>query len=118
MSYREIEFREYLVGRASSDSAHDISHVERVVQNARKYAAIEQANPEVVIPAAWLHDCVTVPKSSPDRANASTLAAAEASKFLSSINCDEDIIEQIIHAIESHSYSANIPPRTLEAKIV
>ena len=113
-----MEFREYLAGRASSDSAHDISHIERVVNNARKYATIEQANLEVVIPAAWLHDCVTVPKSSPDRAYASTLAAAEAGKFLLSINCDEDVIEQVIHTIESHSYSANIQPRTLEAKIV
>ena len=118
MSNRELEFREYLVSRASSDSAHDISHIERVVQNARKYAVVEQANPEVVIPAAWLHDCVTVPKNSPDRAYASILAATEASKFLLSINCDKGILEQIIHAIESHSYSANIQPRTLEAKIV
>jgi hypothetical protein len=41
MNYREIELREYIVGKASADSPHDLSHTERVVHNASKYAAIE-----------------------------------------------------------------------------
>ena len=60
------------------DVAHGLEHVQRVVVNARRLAAAEGARLEVVVPAAWLHDCVTVPKDSPQRAQASRLAAESA----------------------------------------
>jgi len=44
------------------DAAHDPSHLLRVIATARRLAAVEGARPDVVIPAAWLHDCVVVPK--------------------------------------------------------
>lgn len=47
------------------DVAHDLAHVRRVVANAQMLAASESARVEVILPAAWLHDCVTVPKDSP-----------------------------------------------------
>lgn len=102
----------------STDSAHDLAHTERVVQNAKRYARAEGADLKVVVPAAWLHDCVSVPKSSPDRSRASSMAADEAKKFLLSINYDSALIDSIVHAVEAHSYSANIEASTLEARIV
>ena len=103
---------------AAADVAHDVSHVERVVRNARRLAAIEHANLAVVVPAAWLHDVVSVPKDSPKRAAASMLAAAHATQFLREVGFPEAFIADVAHAIEAHSFSAAIEPRTLEAKVV
>jgi uncharacterized protein len=102
----------------ANDPAHDVMHIERVVANARHLAAIEGARLEIVVPAAWLHDCVTFPKDSPQRAQASRLAAAEATRLLSEWGCEPDWLPGIAHAVEAHSFSARIEPRTIEAKVV
>lgn len=62
------------IATQDSDPSHDLLHLKRVVQWARKLALQENANLNVVIPAAYL--------------------------------------------IEAHSFSANIVPTTIEAKIV
>ena len=103
---------------AGGDAAHDLAHVQRVVGNARTLAATEGARLEIVLPAAWLHDCVTVPKDSPQRAAASRLAAAQAVKWLGEWGWAESLRPDIAHAIEAHSFTAGIPPKTIEAKVV
>ena len=108
----------YLESVMAADPAHDISHVRRVVQNTTMLTEVENGNPAISIPAAWLHDCVSVAKDSPLRKQASTMAAREAVRFLESVNYPSDFLEDIFHAIEAHSFSANIPTRTLEARIV
>lgn len=103
---------------ARRDAAHDPAHVRRVVANARRLADAEGANQAVVLPAAWLHDCVTVPKDSPDRANASRLSAGAACRFLEAEGYPAEHLPAIRHAIEAHSFSAGIAPQTLEARVV
>ena len=66
----------------AGDAAHDLEHVRRVVRNAAALARVEKARLEIVLPAAWLHDCVSVPKDSPQRASASRLAAGQAGEWL------------------------------------
>lgn len=100
------------------DAAHDPAHVARVVRTARRLAAAEGARPDIVIPAAWLHDCVHVPKDSPDRPRASRMAADRASRLLAGWGMPADAVAAIAHAIEAHSFTAGIPPRTLEAQVV
>lgn len=100
------------------DTAHDTAHVERVVANTRALATAGHARLEVVLPAAWLHDCVTVPKDSPQRAQASRLAAAQAVEWLREWDYPAEFLFGIAHAIEAHSFTAGIPPRTIEAKVV
>jgi len=118
----ELEFEavmaDYMADRVSTDPAHDILHLRRVVSLAKALAESEQADLQVVLPAAWLHDCVTLPKDSPDKHQASTLAAEEAVRFLRSIDYPQHLLGAIYHAIQAHSYSANIRPETLEACIV
>jgi len=109
---------DYLSEIMASDPAHDISHVRRVVQNTIRLTAAESGNAEVTVPAAWLHDCVSVAKDSPLRKQASTLAAKEAVSFLESAGYSASLLPQIYHAIEAHSFSANIQTETLEARIV
>jgi uncharacterized protein len=102
----------------AADPAHDVEHVRRVVANARALAAHEQADLAVVLPAAWLHDCVSIPKSSPLRSQASRLAGSAALEFLQSIDYPAQYLPAIQHAIEAHSFSANITPQTREAMVV
>lgn len=102
----------------TDDPAHDFHHFNRVVKTAKKLCALEKANPEIVIPAAWLHDFVIVPKSSPLRTQASKLSAQEAIEYLKSIQYPAKFYDDIFHAIEGHSFSASIEVKTLEAKIV
>ncbi|MFT5043710.1 MAG: hypothetical protein ACI8UP_000677 [Porticoccaceae bacterium] len=103
---------------ADQDAAHDILHFQRVVNTAKQLYKENDANFNIVVPAAWLHDFVVIPKSDPLRSHASRLAAKAAVEYLQSVNYPEQFYEDIIHVIESHSFSANIPPQTLEAKIV
>lgn len=104
---------------AGADAAHDHEHTRRVVRNARMLASsYPSADLEIVVIAAWCHDCVSVPKDSPLRSQASRLAAEAAGKFLRAHRISEDKVEAICHAIEAHSFSAGIEPKTLEACIV
>lgn len=115
----EERFAAFLAAnRGAEDAAHDAMHIRRVVANARALAAAEGADLAVVLPAAWLHDCMIVPKDSPERNMASRLAAAAAGDFLQSVAYPAVHIPEIRHAIEAHSFSARIAPRTLEAQVV
>ncbi len=101
-----------------ADPAHELAHVHRVVAAAEQLAEGEGANLDVVVPAAWLHDCVTVPKDSERRSAASAEAAALAGAFLADSGYPRELIPAIGHAVEAHSFSAAIAPETLEAKVV
>jgi len=115
----ESHFAAFMVAQLPpGDPAHDLAHVRRVVANARRLAAAEGADLAVVLPAAWLHDCVVLPKDSAERPRASRLAAAAATGFLGDIGYPAAHIPAIAHAIEAHSFTARIPPETLEAKVV
>lgn len=103
---------------SNDDPAHDLNHFKRVVKMAKKLCAQEKAKLEVVLPAAWLHDLVIVPKNSALRSQASKLSANEALKFLNEINYPKEFYQEIAHAIEGHSFSANIETKTIEAQIV
>lgn len=103
---------------ANADSGHGLDHVKRVVENAKRIGQVEQADPEVYLPAAWLHDCISVAKNSPERSMASTLAAKAATAYLLSIDYPASLIDPIFHCIQSHSFSANIPCATIEAQVV
>ena len=109
---------DYLSDVMAADPAHDLSHVQRVVQNTSRLTEAENGDAAITIPAAWLHDCVSVAKDSPQRKQASKMAAEEAVRFLGSVNYPKQFIEPIYHAIEAHSFSANIDTKTLEARIV
>ncbi len=102
----------------SDDGAHDLAHLQRVWHTARTLHATEGGDLEVLLAAVLLHDCVSVEKNSPLRSQASRLAADRASSVLKELDWPNEKISNVAHAIEAHSFSANITPITLEAKIV
>lgn len=118
LSQIEPQFLEFMQQEMQVDAAHDISHVQRVVNTAKKLAVEEGADLSIVLPAAYLHDCFTYPKDHPNRKQSSIIAAKKAVAFLESIDYPQQYHDAIAHAIEAHSFSANIRPNTLEAKVV
>ena len=102
----------------SGDPAHDLGHIRRVVLNTKKIAKTEDLSMEVLLPAAWLHDCIHVAKNSPERSTASQLAADHAVNTLKQHGYPKEHFSAIHHAIEAHSFSANISPHSIEAKVL
>ena len=102
----------------SSDPAHDYLHIMRVVHTAKHLCEQENGNWAVVMRAAFFHDFINVPKDDPRREFASKLSAEAAIEYLKAHGYPEKYFDGIRHAIEAHSFSANIKPETLEAKIV
>ncbi len=107
------------LGPAGTDGSHDRSHLMRVWRNARAIADQEPSCDRAVLTAAViLHDCVAVEKNSPDRPRASRLAADRARGIIGRFGWDAGRVDRLTHAIEAHSFSAGIPPRTIEARIL
>lgn len=101
-----------------SDGSHDISHFKRVSDKAILLSQ-NKGDKYITKIAALLHDIVNVPKNSPLRSKASKLSADQARTILYTMDfTDNNIISEIQHCIEAHSFSANITPLTWEAKCV
>ncbi len=116
-----IDFKKqciFFLQNSEQDAAHDLAHIQRVVLTALKLGEEESADLEIIEAAAWLHDCVTLPKNHPRRSEASKLAAKKAGEFLSKVPFPKEKIPDVVNAIEAHSFSGGIQPKTLEAKIV
>jgi len=107
------------------DPAHDLDHLLRVWRTARALATEEAqtavtapADMLVVLAASLLHDVVNVPKDHPDRPRASRLSADRAEDLLRGMGFPGESLPAVRHAIEAHSFTAAIPPRSLEARLV
>jgi uncharacterized protein len=102
------------------DAAHDLSHFQRVNRMAQEIAQLESEPVDLLtlLAAAYFHDIVSLPKDHPDNNKSSTLAAIKAKEILQTMNFPGEKMEAVCHAIKTHSFSANIPPQTLEAKII
>ncbi|MGL1567245.1 HD domain-containing protein [Vibrio parahaemolyticus] len=118
LSQFEPLFLEFMQQEMQVDAAHDIEHVKRVVKTAKQLCDEENADIAIVLPAAYLHDCFTYQKDHPNRKQSSAIAAKKAIAYLESIQYPQHYHDAIAHAIEAHSFSANIRPNTLEAQIV
>ena len=103
---------------AKNDPAHDFEHVLRVYANAERICKKEKADKKLVLTAALLHDIITFPKSDKRSKTSSTKSVIKAKKILQKLPYSNDEIKIISNAIESHSFSKNKTPNTLEGKIL
>lgn len=99
----------WVTERMDTDPGHDVNHVKRVALWAVRLAS-DTVSPDELIAAALLHDIVNVPKSSPDRARASTLCADEARLHLPSFEFSSTEVDAIADAIVTHSFSLGKTP--------
>ncbi len=96
-------------------SGHDFFHTFRVFKLAKEIAIIENANVEIVMLSALLHDVDDIklsPKTNKNKDNAR--------KFLENNNVEKDTIDLICNIIGEVSYKGKdtVPGKTLEARIV
>src|SRR5690606_39963016 len=98
--------------------SHDQSHLQRVWKNVCAIQEKEGGDLRILLAATVLHDCVAVEKNSPLRSRASTLSAEQAQHILTRMSWSEQDCEAVGQAIKSHSFSANITPVCLEARIL
>lgn len=101
---------------AIDDLAHGWEHVQRVYTLALFLAEREEADSFIVGVAALMHDLGRIVQNSRDHhAEISILLARE---ILHAQSVSPDIQHAILHAIDTHSFSRNVEPRTLEARVV
>ncbi|PIR22033.1 MAG: hypothetical protein COV44_09650 [Deltaproteobacteria bacterium CG11_big_fil_rev_8_21_14_0_20_45_16] len=104
--------------KENPDPSHDILHIERVVRAAKKLSELENADLNIVVPAAYLHDCEVIEKSDPQRSQVSSLSAKKALGILKELKYPEKYFDGIAHAIAAHSFSSGIVAETIEAKVL
>ncbi|WP_371808511.1 HD domain-containing protein [Ruegeria sp. HKCCA6948] len=109
--------RAIVAQRMQTDPAHDLAHLDRVWTNAQAIAE-DRADLLVLLSACYLHDLINLPKNDPDRHLASRQSAQVSEPILRDLGLDDHRIRAVQHAIEAHSFSANIPPRSTEARIL
>jgi uncharacterized protein len=103
---------------SNTDSAHDLAHIMRVWKTCQTIALVEKADSEILLPSAIFHDIINLPKDDPNRANASLRSADYTVQFLKTSRFAHSKLGSVHHAIQAHSFSANVPCETLEAKIL
>lgn len=119
----EVRFTDYLIKNAhTKDASHDLGHFQRVWK-AAQYINREEGDvgdPLVLLAAAYFHDLVSLPKNSPERSSSSRLSAERTVLLLTEVFSDYpgEKVEGVRHAIHAHSFSAQVQPLTVEAKIL
>ncbi len=105
--------------QTKDDPSHDFQHILRVTNLAEKIAQEENADIEIVIPAALFHDSVVYPKNSPQSKNETEESAEYAEQVLKNFNeYPQSKIEKVKTCIRQCSFSKGIIPDLLEAKIL
>ncbi|PYE46134.1 uncharacterized protein DFI02_101273 [Rhizobium sp. PP-F2F-G20b] len=105
-------------GATGDDGSHDAAHLIRVWRNVCRLQAEEGGDLRLLCAAVLLHDGVAIEKNAPNRASASRLAAEKARGLLARLGWNAADVDAVAHAILTHSFSAGIPPETIEAKIL
>ena len=104
------------------DGAHDIGHLRRVYRNALAIdagsPASKKCHPFELLASAYLHDVVSLPKNHPESHMSSRLAGEKAVNLLARYGLLHEMLNNIRHAIETHSYSAGIVPETQLARVL
>ena len=99
-----------------NDLAHGWEHVQRVYRLALHIAQQEGADRFIVGVAALLHDLGRL--TGDETRHHADLSVIHARELLTRHQVPPDKQEAILHAIDAHSFSKGLQPRTLEARIV
>jgi len=113
--------RDFAKNHSLSDDIHGFDHVRRVYNLCVSIGKKCNANLFVLKIAALLHDIGRIQEIRlKTNLNHAELSAQKTSEFLEDMdeNIDQGTIKKIIHAIRAHSFSNNVKPNTLEAKIL
>lgn len=101
------------------DPSHDFEHALRVLANAERIHKDEDADLDILVPAALFHDIVNYPKNDPRSRFAADESAEVAKVLLKEVKeYPEDKIDSVAMTIRTCSFSKGINPDSIEAKIL
>ncbi|MFX1587394.1 MAG: HD domain-containing protein [Promethearchaeota archaeon] len=113
--------RKFARENSESDDIHGFPHVERVYNLCLKIGKKLDADIKILKIAALLHDIGRNKEGvSTFKRNHAEISAELATNLLTIIDIDlpKEDVENIIHCIRAHSFSNELKPKTLEAKIL
>ncbi len=111
---RLIKVRDFARRMVQHNSFANMDHVERVRNVAIDIARRENADLQVVEIASWLHDIGVIV----DKGTHYDIGAELSRGFLLGLGYDADLVEQVCHAIATHSRYGGADPETIEAKVL
>ena len=115
-TYHAIE--QYMLD-TMNDTAHDPMHIYRVLYSALDIASTEpQANADVVIAAALLHDVGRPKQAENPELDHAAEGAPMAKSFLMQIGWPESMANHVADCVRTHRYRRGDAPSTLEARII
>ena len=100
------------------DSAHDREHVYRVLYNALEIAKEETVDYDVLIAACLLHDIGRIDQIKDPALCHAEVGSEKAYRFLLELGMEERFASAVRHCILTHRFRKNLPPQTIEAKIL
>lgn len=109
--------RHYIKEEFNQPGSHGLDHVLRVEYLCEVIGKEENAEMEVLLPAALFHD-IARPIERENGIPHEEAGARMAECYLRSIQYDEGHIQNITHAIRTHRYRSIDKPETLEARIL
>jgi len=112
--------RIFAYNNSEKNDIHGFKHVERVLKLSSEIGAVLKANLPVIKIAALLHDVGRSLKKEDEVKNHAEISAELAENFITKNNFNIAIedVENILHCIRAHSFSNDLEPITLEAKIL
>lgn len=101
------------------DSAHDREHIYRVLSNALNIAKSEpDVDYDILIAACLLHDIGRPEQFADPSLCHAAVGAEKARRFLLDQGFAPDYVHAVYHCISTHRFRKNLPPETIEAKIL
>ena len=112
--------RTFACNNSEKNDIHGFAHIERVLKLSSELGIVLDANLPVIKIAALLHDVGRYRKKDDEVRNHAEVSAEIAEIFISNNNFNIAIedVENILHCIRAHSFSNDLEPKTLEAKIL
>jgi uncharacterized protein len=109
--------RQYGMEISRQSGSHELDHLLRVAYLCEVIGKEENADMQVLVPAALFHD-IARPLEGEKGIPHEEAGARLAEHYLRSIRFDDECVPRIAHAIRTHRYRSAVKPETLEAQIL
>lgn len=111
------EIREYM-HQCSVDSAHDASHIYRVLSHALNLAKNYEVNMDVLVAACLLHDIGRPAQFADPKLCHAQVGSEMAYQFLKALGWSKQDCESVKHCVLTHRFTKSAQPESMEAKIL
>ena len=103
----------------NSNGSHDLDHTKRVYNNALKIAENDDVDLDVVKISVILHDIARkCQDDSKGKVCHAEVGAKLAKEILSAYDLKQDVIDKVVHCIETHRFRKDKLPESKEARIL